>query len=1161
MVEPWTALGVALLKDLVFKDVLLELGKGALEDYVKDFFKDCIKGVETCHGTSLLKKALGEALQQFLKIVEDELEFGCNLSGAEIRDGYEIAIEKFIRHQEVKPLLGQAFAKDCRVIDSKQLGKIWRQHYPQAMPTEFDWNGVAKEYVKEVKRIIKQSPELRAILELELQESIEKNTKEIAGISPDFNLKAYQEGLQERYANLNLDSLDTSVYDYREKLKVWQVFIAQNVRECKEFVPQVYEIPKEHQRRLRESNELEAEVDLEAWERYKEVYYEQPVRPILDVVNEIWQYDSHRYLVILGDPGSGKSIFLQYLALNWARSPLDNVIELPIPLLIELRTYNRDRNSGECQDLLEFFHKGNVICRLNQHQLQEKLKAGKVLVMFDGLDEVFEPTQREKVITDIHRFTNEYPKVRVIVTSRIIGYKHQRLRDAKFRHFLLQDLESEQIQDFIYRWHELTFTDEADKERKRERLQRAIDTSKAIGELAGNPLLLTMMAILNRNQELPRDRPELYNQASRVLLHQWDVERKLLADPRVDVVAIDYKDKQAILRQIAYFMQAADKGLAGNLIRGSDLERILTGYLKSVEVSNPRTIARLLIEQLRGRNFILCFLGGDSYGFVHRTFLEYFCASEFVERFSKRGIEGGLTLEELKTEVFGKHWQDESWHEVLRLIAGMIDTSFAGELIDYLMTLDGEEEKFINLFLAAECLSDVRNPAAIPSTAAKLLQQLYELMDYGSFLSVVRSDVDIEYNNTVTQIHTQAVAAVAVTWKDDPNTLPWLKQQVQAERNGTVRYAAVAEIARGWKNDPNTLPWLKQQVYLLKQQLQTNHFKIVRRAVVQEIARGWKDEPDTLPLLKQWAQADEDWVVRAAAVQELARGWKEEPETLVILKQRVQVDNHEYVRRVAICELARGWKNEPDSLTILKQRVQVDNHEYVRRVAICELARGWKNEPDSLAILKQRLQVDESATVRYAAVQQIARGWKDDPDTLPLLKQWVQADDSAAVRQAAVQELARGWKDDSKTLPLLKQKVHKDDDCDVRYAAVQELARGWKDEPDTLPLLKQRAQTDDYYDVRRLAIEELAHGWKDEAWMLEFLCNRVLNDPFERKEDSENNPRQLALAIIIKQYPNHPQTLPLLNDRAENDSDEQLREWARKKLVELTDGRGVLHTP
>lgn len=222
---------------------------------------------------------------------------------------------------------------------------------------------------------------------------------------------------------------------------------------------------------------------------------------------------------------------------------------------------------------------------------------------------------------------------------------------------MLQDLDEQQIKDFIEKWHNLTFNDEADKVRKRERLQRAIDTSKAISELAGNPLLLTMMAILNRNQELPRDRPELYNQASQLLLHQWDFEAKenLVKDRRLDPETIDYKDKQAMLRQVAYQMQASDKGLAGNLISADDLEKILTDYLKSIGVSEARAVAKLMIQQLRTRNFILCFLGADYYAFIHRTFLEYFCAAEFVRKFEK---EKTLTEDELKTEVFGKHWQD-----------------------------------------------------------------------------------------------------------------------------------------------------------------------------------------------------------------------------------------------------------------------------------------------------------------------------------------------------------------------------------------------------------------------------------------------------------------------------------------------------------------------
>jgi len=51
-----------------------------------------------------------------------------------------------------------------------------------------------------------------------------------------------------------------------------------------------------------------------------------------------------------------------------------------------------------------------------------------------------------------------------------------------------------------------------------------------------------------------------------------------------------------------------------------------------------------------------------------------------------------------------------------------------------------------------------------------------------------------------------------------------------------VRRAAVQELAQGWKEDPNTLP-------LLKQRLQSDDDKWVRFAAVQELAKGWKNEP------------------------------------------------------------------------------------------------------------------------------------------------------------------------------------------------------------------------------------------------------------------------------------------------------------------------------
>jgi predicted NACHT family NTPase len=308
-----------------------------------------------------------------------------------------------------------------------------------------------------------------------------------------------------------------------------------------------------------------------------------------------------------------------------------------------------------------------------------------------------------------------------------VGYNPERLRDAEFRHLTLQDLEPKQIQEFIEKWYELALGNDPDREMLQKRLQDAIDNSKSIAELAGNPLLLTMMAILNRRQELPRDRAELYDQASRVLLYNWDVDYKRL---QVSAEAIGRPEKQALLRQIAYEMQAGEKGIKGNIIEGEKLLEIITKFLKEREFDQPRQKAQILINQLRERNFILCYLGNDYYGFVHRTFLEYFCASEFFVRFGKRGLKGGLTLNELRAEVFGKHWSDESWHEVLRLICGMVgmvEEQVAGLMIEYLMEQNDEPDPSTNLVLAAECLSEVRNRSSIKLTSEKLLNHLQEL--------------------------------------------------------------------------------------------------------------------------------------------------------------------------------------------------------------------------------------------------------------------------------------------------------------------------------------------------------------------------------------------------------------------------------------------------
>jgi predicted NACHT family NTPase len=1061
---------------IVFWPVLKSLAEDSAKDYAKDFFKDCLKNVFRLPEKDVQKEAYLTALEAFLQLFQQELK-NANYQEGQIKQYLE-PIQKFIEQPKVAAILGNAFEVNCKSLDTAFLAKTWQEMNLPFLPEDFDWELIGKLYVRGVKQIITKSEKLRPIYDVQLQAKQAEGIQELVGIAPDFNLGRYAEGLKEQYGNLKLESLDTTGVYYNE-LKLWKIFIAQNVRECQEFLPQVYEVPKDQIKRLREAGEAIEILSEEELERQRHRYINQQSKLVWEIIGDPTAKPAKspiQQVVILGDPGAGKSSLLQYIALIWAERPLRDLSLYPLPLLLELRVYARDKQAGKCQDILSFIHGGNITCRLNQQELHEKLRSGQAVALFDGIDEIFDPVLREEVVTDIHRFSNDYAQVQLIVTSRWLGYKAQRLRDAGFRHFMLQDLEIEQIQDFLERWHELTFTDQADKVRKWERLQRAIQDSKSIRELAGNPLLLTMMAILNRNQELPRDRPELYNQASRVLLHQWDVERALIEDARLDPKTIDYRDKQAMLRKVAYRMQSSEKGLAGNLISATDLEAILTDYLKTIEVEQARTVARLFINQLRTRNFILCFLGADSYGFVHRTFLEYFCAWEFVWQFKESQT---LTIEQLIDEIFGEHWQDESWHEVLRLICGMIEPKFVAEIIDFLLAQKIDRNNFIekerwaegklkkealgNILLAANCFIEVRNRNLIATTSAQLLK-------------VLKDEIKQEYQSSFSWELTQALMSVIIiNWQENPDTLPWLKDRALQDENGTVRQVAVTAIAEGWKEDPDTLPLLKDRA------LQDENCT-VRRVAVTGIAEGWKEDPDTLPLLKKRALQDQNETVRKAAVTAIIQNWKEDLDTLPWLKDRPLQDESEDIRRVAVTAIAEGWKEDPDTLPWLKDRALQNGNLTIRQAAVKAIAEGWKEDPDTLPWLKDCALQNENWTVRRAAVNVIAEGWKEDPNTLYWLKERALQDEFYAVRQAAVNAIAEGWKEDSELFEFLenialydpfKRKYGFNFQDDPRQTALKSLLENFSDNPKTLEILNQVALNDSDEQLREFAVEKL----------------------------------------------------------------------------------------
>ncbi|NCS17441.1 MAG: DUF1257 domain-containing protein [Microcystis aeruginosa G13-12] len=894
--------GVTQAAGSLVRSVMQELAIEGAKDYGKEFFKNSLGKVLHLPEKDVQKEAYGKAMKEFLELFQQQLEMA-NLEDDQIKN-FEKPLKTFIKDDQVKPILGDAFDIDCQVLDTFTLAQSWQRLNLPPLPAEFNWEKLGKFYLRKTKEIIENSEKLRAVFLVKLQDRDSQNIQEIAGVKTDYNLDNYGEGLKKEYGHLKLECLDTTTY---EQIKLWRMFVPQNVRRCKQFIPQLYELPKEVLQELVDRGEI-TQAELEAieaeLERKRREYVNEKLDPVLNIVNS----SEYRRTVILGDPGAGKSSLLQYLALNWAEKELSQRVLFPLPLLIELRIYARDKDEKKCQNILEFFHQGNLICHLNQLALDDKLEKGQALVLFDGLDEVFNPQLREEIVTDIKRFSIEYPQVQIIVTSRWLGYKAEELNHAGFEHFMIQDLDQNQIEDFIQRWHDLAFENRDDKTQKQERLQKAIKESKAIRELAGNPLLLTMMAILNRTQELPRDRSKLYEKASEVLLHQWDFEtKKGLIDPELKkyLYNIDLRDKRDILRLVASAIQAREKGLAANLIYKEELENILTQYLQGTGINkrDANDLTDLIIKQLRYRNFILCSLGGNAFAFVHRTFLEYFCACEFYEKFKNRGLPDGIPLEDLKTKVFGEHYSDPVWKEVLCLLMGMLSAEFtkeiAEELINSLIDMEETYKKISHLFLAADCYGELRNQSIYVELSQRLLNSLQSL-------------TKLSYSYADTDFKEKPVSKIGNIWQDDPTGWSVL-QAIAIEQNyWDGAREAVNQLSRIAKIHSEALAYLQEVA-------RQGESKAIKALVTH-----WRDNPQTLPIIQQQANKGE-----SEAIEALANHWRDNPQTLPIIQQQANKGKSK-----AIEALVTHWRDNPQTLPIIQQQANKGERE------IIELLRG-----------------------------------------------------------------------------------------------------------------------------------------------------------------------------------------------------------------------------
>ena len=381
-----------------------------------------------------------------------------------------------------------------------------------------------------------------------------------------------------------------------------------------------------------------------------------------------------QYLMLLGAPGVGKSTFLRKVGLEALKENNSKFEHKCIPVFLELKRFTADEINIETLITEELRTCGFP----DPEQVTEKaLKSGKLLILFDGLDEV--PVANvDKVVSKIEGFVNQYKQNRFIASCQVAAYKGG---FTLFTDVEMAAFDDTQIEAYIKKWFDSTPGDYRQQlDAEMETSQKCWNTLNAIEhqatkELARNPLLLTLLCMVYDNsQNFPRNRASLYEKALNIFLEEWPTERRIRREESISRY-LDIADEKWMLSEIAA------KNFEKNLFFFSQAELIAqirefgAGNANTPETFNaPKILETILIDQ---GLFVERVRG--SYSFSHLTFQEYLTANYIVD--NPRSIQG----------LVNQYLHDPQWREIFLLTAGLMY-----EADNLLLAMEAKVAKLIN---------------------------------------------------------------------------------------------------------------------------------------------------------------------------------------------------------------------------------------------------------------------------------------------------------------------------------------------------------------------------------------------------------------------------------------------------------------------------------
>jgi hypothetical protein len=434
---------------------------------------------------------------------------------------------------------------------------------------------------------------------------------------------------------------------------------------------------------------------------------------IWDLLAKVKQDPVYSRMAILAWGGYGKTTLLKHITSTYAERRHRHY-KAPefLPVLLPLRKWQKAIATEQNLDLPSLIEKHHIPSlpegtdlKLPPQWAKKQLKSGKMLVMFDGFDEV-KPEWRRPVSTWLDEQMTDYQKAVFILTSRPGGYKDYIAANRPSCKLFVKPFNANQRKKFVEQWYLA--------QERRDRPGRKTLTVKQIADsnaanllqqfhqrpeleiLAKNPLLLNIMANLHRSyagQQLPQGRSELYQDICTLQLKDRPRYRGM------DML-VPFPESQQVLQKVALALVVQNQP---NVERQA-LETQLSTHLQSLDFSNvaPSDFLNQIVDVCE-----LIVKHDENYEFAHLSFQGYLAAAEIKTQ--------------KQEELLLNHWQDSWWKETILLYCAQVNPS---NIIRELLKI-GEKEA---VKLADECLK--ASPRKVDLTIETRLQkQRYQQLE------------------------------------------------------------------------------------------------------------------------------------------------------------------------------------------------------------------------------------------------------------------------------------------------------------------------------------------------------------------------------------------------------------------------------------------------